>query len=252
MSEREGRLLRPDGEQLAWRMVEGRGPAMIWLNGYRSDMLGTKAQALSDWARAHGRGLIRFDYLGHGASSGDFLTQGCISRWRDDTLAIIDQLATGPAVLLGSSMGGWLACLAALARPQRVVGLVLLAPAADFADKLVEPSLDAAARTALRDHGVYYRPSAYDGGPSPVTRLLLEDGKRWSILSERVAIDCPVRILQGGQDDDVPWRHALDLHQRITASDSVFTLIKDGDHRLSRPQDLDRLIQTVAELLPRV
>lgn len=250
--ESEGRLARPDGETLAWRRLDGRGPALVWLNGYRSDMMGTKAQILADWARADGRAMVRFDYLGHGASSGDFIAKGCISRWRDDALAVIDTLTSGPVLLVGSSMGGWIASLIALARPDRVAGLVLIAPAADIADKLLEPSLTQAESVALAAEGVIYRGSPYFDDGSPFTRLLIEDGRQWSILPGPVPIHCPVRVLQGGRDDDVPWSHALALHQAILAEDNVFTLIKDGDHRLSRPQDLERLAATVAEVLERV
>lgn len=250
--ESEGRLRRPDGEEVAWKRLDGAGPALVWLNGYRSDMMGTKAQVLADWARAEGRALVRFDYLGHGASSGDFIAKGCISRWRDDALAVIDAMTAGPVVLIGSSMGGWIASLVALARPERVAGLLLIAPAADFTGKLVEPGLHAADRAALEADGVYYKASPYFDEGSPFTRLLLEDGARWTILPGPIPIRCPVRILQGGEDEDVPWTHALTLHQAIAAADSVFTLIKDGDHRLSRPQDLERLTTTVAELLRQV
>ena len=243
--ETEGRMARPDGEWVAWKKLQGVGPTLVWLNGYRSDMEGTKAVALAQWARAQGRGLVRFDYLGHGASTGDFIAKGCIGRWRDDAITVIDWMTSGPVVLVGSSMGGWLACLAALARPERIAGLVLVAPAADFTDKLVEPGLDAPARAALKADGVYFN------GDTPYTQLMLEDGARWPILPGPVPINCPIRILQGAKDEDVPWTHALKLHQAVTASDSVFTLIKDGDHRLSRPQDLERLITTVAEIAPR-
>jgi pimeloyl-ACP methyl ester carboxylesterase len=246
MRETTGWLARPDGERLAWRAVEGAGPVLVWLGGFRSDMTGTKAQALADWAQARGRAYVRFDYFGHGDSSGDFRA-GTITRWRDDALAVIDELAQGPAVLLGSSMGGWIACLAALARPGRVKALVLVAPAADFTEKLIEPALDAEARDALLTDGVWLRPSAY-GDPDPITRGLMEDGARWSILPGPVPIEAPVRILQGGADEDVPWRHALELALALKSRDLVFSLIKDGDHRLSRPQDLVRLIAAVEEV----
>lgn len=247
--EAQGRLTRPDGEQIAWRKVSGEGPVILWLGGYRSDMMGGKAQALADWARTEGRGMVRFDYFGHGESSGDFL-KGTIGRWRADVLAVIDGLAEGPVMLVGSSMGGWLACLAALARPERVAGLVLIAPAADFTETLVEPLLDDAAKAALEADGVYRQPSVH-GEPTPFTRLLLEDGRMWPILRGVVPITAPVRILQGALDDTVPWSHALELYQALAAQDVVFSLIKDGDHRLSRPQDLARLITAVAEIAPR-
>jgi pimeloyl-ACP methyl ester carboxylesterase len=248
MVETAGKLERTDGETLAWRRVDGAGPTVVWLGGFRSDMTGTKAQALAEWAAASGRTCLRFDYLGHGASSGDFPTKGTITRWREDALAAIDELTEGPLVLVGSSMGGWIACLAAMARPERVAGLLLIAPAPDFTEKLMAPEIPPDGLAALETDGVWMRPSDY-GDPYPITKILLEDGARWSILgSEPVPIEVPARILQGGADPDVPWRHALELAQAIRGEDVVFSLIKDGDHRLSRPQDIARLLAAVAEL----
>ena len=245
MGETAGRLKRPDGEEIAWRRVDGAGPPLVWLGGFRSDMAGTKAQALADWALAKGRGYVRFDYLGHGESSGAF-ERGTITRWREDSLAVIDELTAGPLVLVGSSMGGWLACLAAAARPERMAGLVLIAPAPDFTEKLMAPEMSQAARAEMAETGVWRRPSEY-GDPYPITRELLEDGARWSIVPGPVPVEVPVRILQGGADSDVPWRHALELAQAIKGEDVVFTLVRDGDHRLSRPQDIERLLAAVEE-----
>ena len=241
-------LARPDGERLAYEAVEGNGPTLVWLGGFNSDMAGTKAQALADWAAERGRGYVRFDYFGHGASSGAF-TEGTISRWRDDALAVIDGLTTGPLVLVGSSMGGWIATLAALARPERVGGLVLIAPAADMTDKLIEPELTAEARAALSRDGVWVRPSPYGAGDA-ITQALLEDGRRWSVLPGPVACRAPLRVLQGGADTDVPWRHALALAEAWAGDDVVFSLIRDGDHRLSRLQDIARLLAAAQDLLP--
>jgi hypothetical protein len=245
MVERSG-FLDLEGEQIAWRAVDGAGPTVVWLGGFRSDMTGTKAQALADWATSRGRACLRFDYFAHGASSGDFL-QGTVTRWRADALAVLDRLSEGPLILVGSSMGGWLACLAALARPERVAGLVLIAPAADFTERLIWAGMDAAARRAVEEDGVWLRPSAY-GDPYPISRALIEDGARWSILPGPVGITAPVRILQGGADPDVPWRHALALAEAIESHDLVFTLIRDGDHRLSRPRDIARLIAAVEDI----
>lgn len=248
MGETAGFLERDDGERLAWRRITGAGPTVVWLGGFRSDMAGTKAQALAQWAEARGRACLRFDYLGHGESSGDFGAKGTLTRWRGDALAAIDQLTEGPLVLVGSSMGGWIACLAAMARPARVQAMALIAPAADFTDKLMAPGIPPEGRAALAREGVWLRPSLY-GDPYPITRTLLEDGARWSILGALpVPIEVPVRILQGGADPDVPWRHALELAQQLKGDDVVFTLIKDGDHRLSRPQDIARLIAALEEL----
>ncbi|THD81869.1 MAG: alpha/beta hydrolase [Phenylobacterium sp.] len=246
MSETSGFLERPDGERLAWRRVEGAEPTVVWLGGFKSDMAGTKAQALADWALTAGRAYIRFDYLGHGESSGDF-AKGTITRWRADALAVLAELVEGPAVLVGSSMGGWLACLVAMAAPERVKALALVAPAPDFTEKLMTPGIPAEGHADLARDGVWLRPSEY-GEPYPITRALLEDGARWSILPGPVPIEASVRILQGGADPDVPWRHALELANALNGQDVVFTLIKDGDHRLSRPRDLARLIAAVEEL----
>lgn len=248
MSETTQYLARPGGERLAWRRIEGKGPTVLWLGGFRSDMTGTKAQALADWTKSQGRSFLRFDYFAHGASSGDF-TLGTITRWREDALAVIDQLTGGPLILVGSSMGGWLACLAAAARPDRVAGLGLIAPAADFTETLMRPSLPPEAVRALDKHGLWIAPGGPGEGGYPITRALLEDGARWSILPGPVPIRCAVRVLQGGQDAAVPWTHALELAQAIEGRDVVFTLVKDGDHRLSRPRDLDRLIAALQDLL---
>jgi pimeloyl-ACP methyl ester carboxylesterase len=210
-------------------------------------MSGTKAEALARWAEANGRAYLRFDYFGHGESSGAF-AKGTISRWRADALAVLDALCEGELVLVGSSMGGWLACLAAIARPERVKAMVLIAPAADFTETLMKPQLSPQALAAIAETGVWLSPSQY-GEPNPITRELLDDGARWSILPGPVPITVPVRILQGGDDPDVPWRHALELAQALKSEDVVFTLIKDGDHRLSRAQDLARLEEAVAEVV---
>lgn len=248
MRETAGFLPRPDGERLAWRAVEGANPAVVWLGGFRSDMAGTKAQALAEWAWREGRAFVRFDYFGHGESSGDF-AQGTITRWREDALAVIDQLTRQELVLVGSSMGGWIACLVALARPDRIKALALVAPAADFTERLMKPEIPPEGLAALQSDGVWLRPSAY-GDPYPISRGLLDDGARWSILDgEGVPVTVPVRILQGGEDPDVPWRHALELAQQLKGQDVRFTLVKDGDHRLSRPQDIDLLVDTVDALV---
>ena len=242
-----GRLSRTDGQSLAWRRVPGRGPTVVWLGGFHSDMTGTKAQVLADWGAQTGHDVLRFDYFGHGQSSGDF-ADGTISRWREDVLAVLDGLTEGPVVLVGSSMGGWLAVLAALARPERVRGLVLIAPAADFTEALIKPSLSDAARAEIAAHGAWRRPSDYADGAYEITRTLLEDGAQLCVLPGPVAVTAPVRVLQGGCDPDVPWRHALKLAEALVGEDVVFSLIRDGDHRLSRPQDLTRLVAAVNEL----
>lgn len=244
--ETSGFLERPDGERVAWRKVDGDGPTVVWLGGFKSDMTGTKAQALADWAIKRRRAYVRFDYFGHGASSGDFAA-GTISRWRRDATAVMAELTQGDLVLVGSSMGGWIACLAAMVVPERIRGMVLVAPAPDFTEKLMAPEIPPEGRAALEADGVWLRPSEY-GDPYPITRNLLEDGARWSILGgEPIPLTMPVRILQGGADPDVPWRHALELANTLKGADVVFTLIRDGDHRLSRPHDIQRLVGAVEE-----
>ena len=242
--------LESHGAAITWRRVVGRGPTVLWLGGFRSEMTGTKASAMAAWAAAEGRDFLRFDYFGHGASAGRF-EDGDITRWRGDSLAVLEALVDGPAILAGSSMGGWIACLAALARPTKIAGLALIAPAADFTGRLIEPGLSPAARDALSRKGVWRRASPYDPAGYPITRNLLEDGARWSILPGPIPITAPVRILQGGGDAEVPWRHALDLALAIKSDDVVFSLVRDGDHRLSRPQDLERLTAFVDELADR-
>jgi pimeloyl-ACP methyl ester carboxylesterase len=248
MRETTGTLQQADGETLAWRRITGKGPTVVWLGGFRSDMNGTKAEVLAHWADETGHDYLRFDYFGHGQSSGDFL-QGAITRWREDVLAVIDQLTQGPLILVGSSMGGWLALLAAVARVDRVQAMVLVAPAPDFTEALMKPALSKTAREALERDGLWRSPSEHDPAGYPITRLLIEDGARWSVLPGPLGFKGPVRILQGAKDESVPWTHAQELVAALESADVTFTLIKDGDHRLSRPRDLLRLATAVEELL---
>lgn len=245
MSETSGFLER-DGERLAWKKVAGAGPTVVWLGGFKSDMEGTKAVALADAAKAGGWSFLRFDYAAHGESSGDWM-QATIGRWRADALAMVDALTEGPLVLVGSSMGGWMACLTAIDRPQRLHALVLIAPAPDFTELLMRPNIPPEGLRELELNGVYMEPSEYDE-PLPITRKLLDEGREHLILNGSVPIHCPVRILQGQRDEPVPWRHALMLADQIESEDVVFTLSKAGDHRLSTTADLARLIATVSEV----
>jgi pimeloyl-ACP methyl ester carboxylesterase len=240
-------LPRADGERLACARREGRGPGLVWLGGFKSDMTGTKAIALDDWAKDNRRAFLRFDYFGHGASSGNF-RDGTVSRWLDDTLAALDELTEGPQLLAGSSMGGWLATLAALARPERVAGLLLIAPALDFTEALLWAGLDAAARAQIAEMGEWLRPSLYDPQPYPITRALIEDGRRHLLLGGPIAVHCPVRILQGMADPDVPWRHALKTVEAF-GPDVELILIKGGDHRLSKPQEIALILRTLESML---
>jgi pimeloyl-ACP methyl ester carboxylesterase len=235
--------------RIAVCMRTGRGPAVLWLGGFRSDMRATKAEALDGWAERSGRACLRFDYSGHGESGGLF-EQGTLSRWLDDTLAVVDAFATGPLVLVASSMGGWLALLAARELLQREaaaspVGLVLIAPAVDFTERLMWEKFAPAVRQTILEKGVYFQESAYSPEPYPITRALIEDGRRHLLFGSTIATGCPVHILQGMQDPDVPWGHALELVEHLPGDSVSMTLIKDGDHRLSREDDLQRLIAAV-------
>ncbi len=239
--ETTGRL---DG-RIAWARLEGGAPGVMFLPGFRSDMQGSKALALRDACGASGRALTRLDYGGHGASAGRF-EDGTIGAWTGDALSVLDRVAQGPQVLVGSSMGGWIALLLALRRPDRVAALVLVAPAPDFTEALMWPAFDATQRATLLRDGVLRLPSPY-GEPTPVTRALIEEGRGHLLLGGPIGIGCPVRILQGMRDPDVPWRHALRLVESLSGEDVRLQLVKDGDHRLSRPQDLDLLVRSVAE-----
>lgn len=242
-----------EGVRLAYRRTAGQpGRAgVVWLGGFHSDMLGEKATTLHESCRQAGRAFVRFDYLGHGESGGRF-EDGTIGRWRSDALAVLDRLTEGPVVVVGSSMGGWMALLTALARPERVKGLVLLAPAPDFTDRLMWASFDESQKRQIMEQGFWTRPSPYDPAGYPITKVLIEEGRDWNILDDEIAIDVPVRILQGGLDMDVPWTHSLDLADKLRSKDVVWSLIKDGDHRLSRPQDIVRMVETVLGLAGEV
>jgi pimeloyl-ACP methyl ester carboxylesterase len=210
-------------------------------------MGGGKAQALATWAKQRGQAALLFDYSGHGQSGGRF-ADGTISHWLEDTLAAIDGLSEGPLVLVGSSMGGWLAMLAARARPDRVQGLTLIAPATDFVTRLMIPSLSPEAKTALLGEGQWAMASAYAPEPTIITQALLDDGARHCLLPGPIPFHGPVRILQGQRDPDVPWRHALETAAALATGDVRLSLIKDGDHRLSRPQDIALLLQEVDQV----
>ena len=238
-------LHRPDGERIAFRRVDGAGPTVLWVGGFRSDMEGTKALALEQAARQRGWACVRYDHFAHGASSGDWKT-ATVGRWREDAIAMIDSIE-GPVLPVGSSMGGWVALLAAVARPEKLAGLVLIAPAPDFTERLMWPSLpDHICQAILRD-GEAEMPD--EGlGPYVLTRAMFEEARNWLLLDGPIRLGAPVHILQGKQDEPVPWRHALTLAERIEGPDVRLDLIQDGDHRLSAPADLERLIEAVARL----
>ena len=246
-------LFDHDGARIAYRRTLGQmdKAGIVWLGGFHSDMQGEKATSLHQHAQAAGRSFLRFDYRGHGESSGKF-EDGTIGRWRGDALAAIDRLTTGPLVLVGSSMGGWMALLVALARRDRVAGVTLLAPAPDFTDRLMWSRFDDDQRAEILENGSWTRPSDYDPAGYPITRALIEEGRSWNIMDEEIQVAVPIRILHGGLDEDVPWSHSLELTGRLISSDVVWSLIKDGDHRLSRPQDIARMIGTVLQLADQV
>jgi len=227
---------------------EGDGPDVVFLIGFRSDMTGSKAMALDAWGAETGRAVVRFDYSGHGRSGGRF-EDGTIGRWLEEAEAVVARVCRRPAVLVGSSLGGWIALLLAqkLKAEAAVAGLVLVAPAADFTARLMEPAFSEEAWAALRRDGVYHRPSSY-GDPYPITRRLLDESRAHLLLDGSIDVGCPVHILQGVRDADVPWRHAVETVSRLATDDVVLTLVKDGDHSLSRPQDLERLTAAVAAI----
>ena len=238
--------------RIAVRERPGGKPGLFWLGGFKSDMQGTKAVALDRWAAENGRACTRFDYSGHGESGGDF-TQGTIGRWLEDSLAVFG-ITEGSQVLVGSSMGGWLALLLLRelkkrAAPVPVAGLGLIAPAVDFTEELMWKKFPPKVKHEIETAGSWQRPSQYDGEGYPITRELIEEGRNHLLLGGLVETGCPVRILQGVQDPDVPWQHAVDLSSRLAQDDVVLTMVKDGDHRLSRPEDIERLIAAVAEFL---
>ena len=241
------RFTREDGETIAYLKCHGKSPAVLWLGGFKSDMNGTKAQTLDEWTKSRGRAYLRFDYYGHGASSGEF-RNGTISRWRDDALAVLDRLCDGPQILVGSSMGAWIALLVARLRPERVAALLLIAPAVDFTEALMWAKMSTEIRRQIMEKGEWQRASTYGDDPYPITRTLIEDGRRHLLLNAELRIDCPVHILQGMKDPDVPWQHALTLVERLSGNPAM-TLIKEGDHRLSTPADLQRIAAVLDSLL---
>ncbi|MBV5265491.1 alpha/beta hydrolase [Pinisolibacter aquiterrae] len=246
-----------EARTIAVKRRSGRGPDLIWLGGFRSDMEGTKALALDAHAAARGLAFTRFDYSGHGVSSGRF-EDGTISRWAEEAAAVF-AATEGPQILIGSSMGGWMSLLTARAHlagvgraNSRIVGMVLIAPAPDFTEALMWASFSEEIRRTILDEGRYAEPSAYSDEPYVITRALIEDGRRNLLLGGTIETGCPVAILQGKDDESVPVAHALRLTERLALDDATLTLVDDGDHRLSRPEDIDLLLRTVDEMIGRV
>lgn len=241
-------LSREGGIRIAYERRPGTPPTVVFLPGFRSDMEGTKALFLDAHCERRGRAYLRFDYRGHGRSSGRFETF-TIGGAKEDTLAVLDELVEGPAVLVGSSMGGWVALLTAIARPERVRGLVLVAPAPDFTERLMWRAWDAGKRTRLEREGVVFEPSDYEE-PVPITRALIEDGRRHLLLeAATVPVRCPVHILHGQRDEAVPWELSLELAARLETPHVTVELVKEGDHRMSEPAHLARLAHALDRIL---
>jgi pimeloyl-ACP methyl ester carboxylesterase len=242
-------LPRHDGATIAYHRLAGRGPGVVFLGGFRSDMTGTKASFLEQYCRRRGLAYVRFDYFGHGASSGD-VALGTIGRWAEDAVAVLDALTEGRQILIGSSMGGWIMLLAALARTERIYALVGIAAAPDFTENLWL-RLDAAQRRACCKTGAVTLPSKYDAVGYTYRLGLFEDGRRHLVTRVEIPLLCPVRLLHGMLDDAVPWQTSLRLAEHLQSRDVAVTLVKEGDHRLSSGADLARLAATLDELLGR-
>ncbi|MGQ0609949.1 MAG: alpha/beta hydrolase [Paracoccaceae bacterium] len=239
-------LTTPQGRRLAFNRLDSGGPGVVFLSGFASDMEGTKAVWLNGWSQARGRGFLRFDYSGHGRSSGAF-TDGCIGDWFEDALAALQALTTGPQVLVGSSMGGWIALLLARALPERVAGMTLIAAAPDFTEDSLRAGLSPAERSELDLTGAFRRPSPY-GAPQVFTRRLIEEGRSRLVLREPLRLPFPVRLLQGTADQDVPPSVALRLLNHADCPDMALTLVKGADHRFSSPDCLARIAAGIDEV----
>ena len=245
-------LTRDDGATIAYHQSPGKGPGVVFLTGFKSDMTGGKALALEAYCKARGQAFTRFDYTGHGQSSGLF-DEGSIGQWADDAIAAIDTLTEGPQVLVGSSMGGWIMLLAALALPSRIAGLVGIAAAPDFTEDLIPDALDDTQKAALETNGFVDLPNCYDDEePYRINKHLLDEGRNQLLLRGEIAIDCPVRLIHGMKDADVPWETSLKLMERLRTDNVEIQFVKSGDHRLSEDHDLARLTRTLDALLDEV
>ena len=237
----------PSGRRIAYRRTEGQGPGVVFLGGFKSDMTGTKAVHLENWAGAKGRAFLRFDYSGHGDSSGAF-EDGCIGDWAEDAFQAITALTTGPQVLVGSSMGGWISLLFARRMPERVAGLMTIAAAPDFTERGFWPGFSQDQRETLTRDGRLELPSDYDDQPYVITRRLIEDGRDQQVLNQPLDLPFPVRLLQGTADADVPMQWVLDLMEHATSPDLRLTMVKGADHRFSTPECLDLVTDTIGAL----
>jgi pimeloyl-ACP methyl ester carboxylesterase len=240
-------LAREDGATIAYRRLAGRAPGVVFLGGFMSDMTGTKAVTLEAFCRERGQAYLRFDYFAHGASSGDF-AEATIGRWKEDAVAVLDNLTEGPQILVGSSIGGWIMLLAALARPERVRALVGVAAAPDATEDLMWGRMPAERREAMRRDGFVRVPSEYDPRGYLITRRLIEDGRRHLLLRAPIALRCPAHLLHGMRDPDVPWETSLRLAERLAGDEVTVELVKAGDHRLSTAPDLARLQAAISRL----
>jgi pimeloyl-ACP methyl ester carboxylesterase len=255
-SEKSARSLsRPAGASIAYHALEATKskssgenlPGIVFMPGFMSDMSGDKALTLEKYSQSNGNAFVRFDYQGHGQSSGEF-SEGHIGIWSDDALAVLDELTEGPQILVGSSMGGWVMLLTALARPDRIAGLVGIAAAPDFTEDLLPNELTAEQMTEVEENGFVIVPSDYEDD-YVFTKKLFEQGRKHLVLRDEISLDCPVRLLHGLEDPTVPWQTALKIQEKLRGTDVEVTLIKNGDHRLSEAQDLERLTRTIAALM---
>jgi pimeloyl-ACP methyl ester carboxylesterase len=241
-------LTKPDGARIAYHRTPGETPGIVFLGGFASDMTGTKALALESYARQRGQAFLRFDYQGHGQSSGRF-ADGTIGLWHSDALAVIDAVTEGPQILVGSSMGGWMMLLTAARRPDRVAGLVGIAPAPDFTEDLMWPNFSDEVRESLLRDGIYQQPSGYGDEPYTITMKLIEDGRNHLMLRDPLRINAAVRLLHGMADPDVPYQVSLQIAEHVECPDLQVRLIKDGDHRLSTERDLNIMTSTIDAML---
>jgi pimeloyl-ACP methyl ester carboxylesterase len=241
-------LPRHNGATIAYHRLAGEAPGIVFLGGFRSEMTGTKALFLDEYCRRRGHAYVRFDYFGHGESSGE-LGDGTIGRWAADAVAVLDRLTEGPQILIGSSMGGWIMLLAARARPERIHALVGIAAAPDFTEDLIWARLDAAQRREFREQRVITLPSEYDPAGYTYRMSFLDEARQHLVMRQRIPLDCPVRLMHGMRDGSVPWQTSLRLAEQLRSRDVAVTLVKDGDHRLSAGPDLARLGATLDELV---
>lgn len=238
------------GNEIAYVKCAGAGPGVMFFGGFKSDMSGTKAMSLQAYCEARGQAFVRFDYSGHGRSGGRF-EDGTIGAWAGDAIAVLDEVAQGPQIVIGSSMGGWIALLAVLARPERIAAYVGIAAAPDFTEDMMWAGFSEDIRETLRTDGVYYEPSEYEEGPLPISYSLIEEGRDHLLLRAPIALSCPVRLIQGMRDTSVPWQTALKIAEQVATDDVEVSLVKGGDHRLSEPADIARLQRVLDSLLER-